>query len=166
MEIEYLTDAHHSSMVDTLCELFTYYNDQEPDRTLTREHLIGNLLGAKSSLKLLVATSSARNVAGFAAISFVYSLVEPYPTRNHQCMMKELYVRSAYRGQNIGHLLMAAVAREAVSNNCGRIDWPVKSSNLRGISFYEGLGARLVEDRLSYRIDGDHLQNLAMLPAI
>jgi hypothetical protein len=56
---------------------------------------------------------------------------------------------------------MAWVARYAVENDCCRIDWPVKASNDRGISFYEGLGAGRVLDRLSYRLSEPQLSQLA-----
>ena len=56
---------------------------------------------------------------------------------------------------------MQWVARYALDNGCGRIDWSVKSSNARGIAFYESLGARLVSDRISYRIVREEIGALA-----
>ena len=47
---------------------------------------------------------------------------------------------------------MQWVARYALDHGCSRIDWSVKSSNARSIAFYETLGARLVSDRISYRM--------------
>lgn len=162
MEVHHLTETYHESMVDTLRELHAYYNGREPDGEATRNHLLNNLLDPAEALQLLVAIDPKGNIAGFAAISYVYSLVEPFPENNRQCAMKELFVRSSYRGQSVGHLLMEAVAREAIANNCARIDWPVKAANVRGIAFYERLGAALVEDRLSYRLEGDRLLQLSM----
>lgn len=166
MEVHHLTEAHHESMVDTLRELHAYYNGDEPDRDATRKHLLNNLLSPAETIQLLVAIDTNGDIAGFAAISYVYSLVEPYPENNRQCAMKELFVRSSYRGQNVGHLLMEAVARESIANNCARVDWPVKAANVRGIAFYERLGAALVEDRLSYRLEGDKLRQLSMATAL
>jgi ribosomal protein S18 acetylase RimI-like enzyme len=56
---------------------------------------------------------------------------------------------------------MAWVAKYSKERGCSRIDWPVKSTNAKGISFYESLGARLVEDRLSYRLAGSEMCELA-----
>jgi ribosomal protein S18 acetylase RimI-like enzyme len=56
---------------------------------------------------------------------------------------------------------MLWVARYAVEHGCSRIDWPVKASNVRAISFYESLGAKLVDDRLSYRLSQPSLGALA-----
>ena len=64
-------------------------------------------------------------------------------------------------GAGVGRALMAWLARHAADQGCHRIDWPVKATNLRGIAFYEGLGARRVADRLSYRLVGPALGRLA-----
>jgi hypothetical protein len=47
---------------------------------------------------------------------------------------------------------MAWVARYALDQGCGRIDWHVQASNHAGIRFYAGLGADCVEGRLNYRL--------------
>jgi ribosomal protein S18 acetylase RimI-like enzyme len=107
-----------------------------------RDHLLRNLLAADAS----------RSVVGFAAVMLVYSLVDPTPAHRRRCMMKELFVRADSRGRGVGLALMAWVARDAAEQGCGRIDWHVKASNEAGIGFYAGLGARRVEDRLSYRL--------------
>ncbi|MFN4119735.1 GNAT family N-acetyltransferase [Acidovorax sp.] len=87
----------------------------------------------------------------------MYSLVEPEPAHQRQCVLKELFVSPRHRSQGIGLALMQWVARYALDNGCGRIDWSVKSSNARGIAFYKSLGARLVGDRLSFRMVRDDI---------
>ncbi len=74
---------------------------------------------------------------------------------------KSFFVRSSERGQGVGKPLMAWIARYAVNNGCCRIDWPVQASNDNGISFYESLGAKRVAERLSYRLSGSSLLQLA-----
>ncbi len=56
---------------------------------------------------------------------------------------------------------MLWVAQYAVENQCCRIDWPVKASNVKGIRFYQRLGSMQVVDRLSYRLSGPSLSQLA-----
>jgi GNAT superfamily N-acetyltransferase len=87
--------------------------------------------------------------------------VEPDPQNRKQCLLKELFVRSACRGAGVGKLLMQRSADYAVRSGCGRMDWNVKASNLRGIRFYDSLGGRLVEDRLSFRLSAEALVRLA-----
>jgi ribosomal protein S18 acetylase RimI-like enzyme len=142
--------------------LHAFYNDGATvSREAVREHLLGNLLAAGSPHRLVVASGDDGAVVGLAAISLVYSLVEFAPDRCKHCQLKELYVKASGRSNGAGRALMAWVARYAVENGCCRIDWPVKASNDRGISFYEGLGAGRVLDRLSYRLSEPQLSQLA-----
>jgi GNAT superfamily N-acetyltransferase len=162
IRVELVSPPLYESLVDLLCELHSYYNKGSsvvPD--LVRSYLVEDLLTAASGLHLVVAHDEAQCVLGFAAISLTYSLVEPAPERRRHCWLKELYVRDSRRSNRVGEALMTWVARHAVENGCCRIDWPVKASNSKGIAFYERLGAKLVEDRLSYRLDEPSLGNLA-----
>ncbi|UVH60402.1 GNAT family N-acetyltransferase [Variovorax paradoxus] len=162
MHVELVSEAQHESLTDLLCELHAFYNDgAKVSREAVREHLLGNLLAAGSPHRLAVASGDDGAVVGLAAISLVYSLVEFAPDRRKHCQLKELYVKASGRSNGAGRALMAWVARYAVENGCCRIDWPVKASNDRGISFYEGLGAGRVLDRLSYRLSEPQLSRLA-----
>ena len=102
---------------------------------------IDNLLGPELPLRLVVAYDDVGQVFGFAAISLTYSLVDPTPEQRRHCQLKELYIRSSQRSRGVGSAIMSWVAQYAAANGCRRLDWPVKATNSRGISFYEGLGA-------------------------
>jgi GNAT superfamily N-acetyltransferase len=108
-----------------------------------------------------VASTRDGRVVGMAAITLVYSLVEPAAETRRHCQLKELYVRSSERSLGAGRALMSWVARYALENGCRRIDWPVKASNAGGIAFYEGLGADRVVERLSYRLSEAGIRRLA-----
>lgn len=162
MQVNLVSQPQHESLIALLCELHAYYNDGAsvaPDTV--RAHLINNLLGPDSPLRLVVACDGAGQVFGFAAISLTYSLVEPTPEQNRHCQLKELYVRSSQRSNGVGKALMSWVARYAVDNGCSRMDWPVKASNAKGIAFYQGLGAQQVIERLSFRLSEPGLGALA-----
>ncbi len=153
MHVALLEPHQHESMVDLLGGLHAYYNEGAAvSREVVREHLLHNLLAADSPLRLVVAAREDGQALGLAAISLTYSLVEPAPEKCRQCTLKELYVRSSERSQGVGKALMAWVARHAIEHGCSRIDWPVNAANLRGIAFYESLGAERVAERLSYRL--------------
>jgi GNAT superfamily N-acetyltransferase len=162
MRVDLVSPPQHESLVDLLCELHSFYNEGSsaaPD--MVRSYLVEDLLSGDSGLRLVVAYDETQYVLGFAAISLTYSLVEPTPDRRRHCWLKELYVRESHRSTGVGEALMTWVARYAVKNACCRIDWPVKAANSRGIAFYERLGAKLVEDRLSYRLSEPSLGTLA-----
>jgi GNAT superfamily N-acetyltransferase len=162
MRVELVTDTQHESLIDLLCELHTYYNEGSVvSRELVREHLLENLLGTKSPHRLVVASSDTGEVLGLAVITLVYSVVDFDIDKRKHCQLKELYVRPLERSRGVGKALMSWVARYAFENDCRRIDWPVKASNARGISFYESLGAAQVVERLSYRLTEPCLSQLA-----
>lgn len=162
MRVALLAPEQHESTVDLLCELHAYYNEPSTvSREVVRDHLLDNLLASDSQLSLVIATRKDARVIGFAAISLVYSLVEPAPEKRRQCALKELFVSPSQRSKGTGHALMAWVAQYAIDNGCCRIDWPVNAANQRGISFYEGLGSERIADRLSYRLSGQSMIRLA-----
>ena len=134
MRVELVSPAQHESLIDLLCELHAYYHEGSVvARDLVREHLLVHLLAADSPHRLGVASGGDGAVIGLAAITPVYSLVEPAPDKRKHCQLKELYVRSSARSGGAGRALMSWVARYALENGCCRIDWPVKASNARGM---------------------------------
>lgn len=162
MRVALISPPQHESFTDLLCELHAYYNEgSSVPREMARAHLLDNLLGAESPLRLVVAHDDDGHVFGFAAISLTYSLVDPTPEQRRHCQLKELYVRSSKRRLGVGKAIMSWVARYAADNGCRRIDWPVKATNARGIAFYEGLGAQQVVERLSFRLSEPNLSELA-----
>lgn len=165
MRIELAPKSCCESLADLLCELHSYYNEGSTvSREVVYSYLLDNLLTDDSPLHLVVAVQDDGQVAGLAAIAVTYSLVEPTPERRRHCWLKELYVRQSSRSRGIGRALMRWVAGYAVEQGCCRIDWPVKESNIRGIAFYESLGAKRVSDRLSYRLSEPGLSRLAGCP--
>lgn len=149
------------SLTNLLCELSEYYKAGTADRAATLNHIEDNLLAKSSPVRLVVAENEDRVVMGFVAIILLNSLVNHSGSERFQCLLKELFVGQYFRGKGVGDALMQWVAAYAIEQGCGRIDWNVKANNLRGIKFYEGLGAHRVGDRLSYRIEGQALIELS-----
>ncbi|MCM5681583.1 GNAT family N-acetyltransferase [Schlegelella sp. S2-27] len=162
MQVDLVSPPQYESLVELLRELHTYYHEgSSVSREMVRSHLVDNLLGPDSPLRLVVAYENDVQVCGLAAISLTYSLVEPAPDQRRHCQLKELYVRSSHRSRGVGRALMSWMAQYAADHGCHRIDWPVKASNARGIAFYRGLGAQQVVERLSFRLAEPHLGELA-----
>lgn len=162
LRIALVTEDQQDSLVDLLCEINAYYNPGAPaTRELVREHTVRNLLSPTSPHRLIVATDHDGRLIGLAAITLMFSLVEPEANRRAHCHLKELYVSRSQRSRGLGRALMAGVARYALEHGCHRIDWPVKAGNAKGIAFYSGLGATQVEDRLSFRLNGAAVARLA-----
>lgn len=143
-----LAPSAHVSFIDLLLELHSHYN-QPPTATRAQmeAHLAHTLVPAAPTMRLLVASPDGVTVLGLAALLLTHSLVEPASDDTQQCVLKELFVRPAHRGQGIGEQLVRAAAQLALQLGCGRMDWNVKAANHGGIRFYRSLGGKHVEDR-------------------
>lgn len=162
MHMAFVEASQHESLVDLMHEMSVFYSEEVPvSRDDVRANLLDNLLGPASPVRLLVATDADGTVTGLAAVALFHSLVDPSPSRRGQLLMKELYVREAWRGRGVGKALMSWVARHALEHGCSRIDWNVSASNRPALAFYRSLGAQHVAGRLSYRVSGEYLSRLA-----
>lgn len=95
-------------------------------------------------------------VVGFALFFLTYSTFAGRPG----LYLEDIYVRETARGLGAGRQLLASLAAIARERDCPRLDLSVLHWNpARG--FYEKLGIRPQSEWLSYRLEGNHLQELA-----
>jgi GNAT superfamily N-acetyltransferase len=74
--------------------------------------------------------------------------------------VEDLYVRPQFRGRGVGGALFAHLARQAQDVGAGWMEWKVLDWNKPAIDFYHAIGARPVEDWLTYRLEGDAMKRL------
>lgn len=92
-----------------------------------------------------------------------YAIFFPtYSTFNGQSGMwlEDLYVKPDYRGQGVGKKLILAVNQLAEERGCQRLEWSVLDWNTRAIEFYESLGADVMPDWKTARLDRDGIERL------
>jgi GNAT superfamily N-acetyltransferase len=75
--------------------------------------------------------------------------------------LEDLFVLPAWRGKGIGRALLRHLARIAVEQGCGRIEWSVLDWNETAIRFYRSIGARPMDGWTVYRLTGDSITRLA-----
>jgi GNAT superfamily N-acetyltransferase len=75
--------------------------------------------------------------------------------------LEDLYVRSKYRRQGIGHALLAYLARLCLERDYGRFEWSVLDWNTPSIDFYRELGAEPMSEWTIFRVTGKALSDLA-----
>jgi GNAT superfamily N-acetyltransferase len=93
-------------------------------------------------------------IVGYAIYFFTYSTFRARPT----LYLEDVFVLPERRGQGAGVALFRACAREAVAQNCARMEWQVLSWNEPSIVFYQRLGARHLDAWLPFRLDDEALQ--------
>lgn len=79
----------------------------------------------------------------------------------HGVYLEDLFVRQSHRGKGIGKALLSRLARIAIENHCGRLEWSVLDWNAPAIAFYRSLGAAPMDEWTVYRLAGDALSTLA-----
>jgi GNAT superfamily N-acetyltransferase len=75
--------------------------------------------------------------------------------------LEDLFVPPQFRGKGHGKALLAHLAKTAVKNGGGKVEWSVLPWNKPSIDFYEGLGAKQMDEWLIYRVTGEALEELA-----
>jgi GNAT superfamily N-acetyltransferase len=136
-------------------ELAVY--ERAPDEvTATTADLLRDGFGEHPRFRVLLACEGDR-VAGFAFYFFAYSTWRAQPT----LYLEDLFVRPAYRRRSLGVMLMRRLAEEAVKTGCGRFQWQVLDWNEPAVRFYETLGAKILREWWTVRVEGDAIARLA-----
>jgi GNAT superfamily N-acetyltransferase len=131
--------------------------ERAPDAVVAKEEdFLRHGFGPAPRFSVLLAEQDGK-VAGFALWFFTFSTWRGKPG----LYLEDLFVRPELRGRGIGKALMVELARSAVREGCGRFEWSVLDWNRSSIDFYRSLGARLMEEWVVCRLEGDALQSLA-----
>ena len=77
--------------------------------------------------------------------------------------LEDLFVFPEFRGKGVGRALLRHLARIAVQQGCGRIEWSVLNWNETAIRFYRGISARAMDEWTVYRLTGAAITELADL---
>ncbi len=115
--------------------------------------------GRRRYFETLICSRGARPI-GFALYFFTYSTFLAQPT----LYLEDLFVLPEERGRGAGRAMLAALARIARREECGRMEWTVLDWNAPAIRFYERLGARLRRDWILTRLTGPALARLGRGP--
>jgi GNAT superfamily N-acetyltransferase len=136
-------------LIDGLAE----YEKLPPPDSAARERLAADATADPPRFQTLLAEVDGA-IVGYAIYFFTYSTFRARPT----LYLEDVFVLPERRGQGAGVALFRACAREAVAQNCARMEWQVLSWNEPSIVFYQRLGARHLDAWLPFRLDDEALQ--------
>jgi GNAT superfamily N-acetyltransferase len=142
-------------LLELIDGLADYEKLARPDAE-ARERLAADAMRDPPRFHALLAEVDGR-VVGYAMYFFTYSSFRARPT----LYLEDIFVLPEVRGQGAGIALFRACTREAVANECARMEWQVLAWNEPSIAFYERLGARHQSDWLPFRLDDDALRAVA-----
>jgi GNAT superfamily N-acetyltransferase len=131
--------------------------ERAPEQAIAKgEDLMRDGWGKEPKFRVVIAEWQG-TPAGFALFFYNYSTWQGQPG----LYLEDLFVRPAFRGKGIGKALLLHLAQIAVRENCGRFQWQVLDWNTPAIDFYKSLGARVLDEWLTMRVEGEALERLA-----
>jgi GNAT superfamily N-acetyltransferase len=95
--------------------------------------------------------------AGFALYFYNFSTFLGRPG----LYLEDLFVRPAFRRNGIAKSVFRYLAKKAVAEGCGRMEWSVLNWNENAIAFYRSLGALPMDEWTVQRLTGEALTRLA-----
>ncbi len=139
-----------------LCRELAVYERAPDEFRMTVEQLRAALFGPNPKLFAHVAENDEGAVVGCAVWFLIFSTWDGV----HGIYLEDLYVTPEQRGTGLGFALLVELARECVRNGYSRLHWAVLDWNTPSIEFYDKLGAKPLNDWITYRLSGDALREL------
>jgi GNAT superfamily N-acetyltransferase len=145
--------ANDAALLKTLIhEMADYERDAA---TITERDLLRDGFGPQPKFRVLLAECDGQP-AGYALFYDCY-----LSFRGPGIFLEDIYVRSAFRGKNIGRALFARVAAIARDGNCASVLFNVMDWNEPAIQFYKRLNVTFLDDWKTLCLQGTALQDLA-----
>jgi GNAT superfamily N-acetyltransferase len=138
-----------------IIELAEY--ERAPDEVSGNPELLERALFGEQPAAEAVIAEMAGEPVGFALFFRTFStwLCKP------GLWVEDLYVSPRRRRAGVGGALLAHVAGLAVERGYGRLEWSALHWNEPALRFYQGLGARRLEEWQVFRLDGAALARAA-----
>ena len=149
------TSSDVQLILEFIRELAEYERDPQAV-TATEADLLRDGFQPDPKFRVVIAEWEGKP-AGFALFFYNYSTWLGRPG----FYLEDLFVRPEFRGREIGKRLLAHLAQLAVRENCGRFQWQVLDWNTPALEFYESLGATVMKEWLTMRVEGEALKRLA-----
>ena len=138
-----------------LIKKLSVYEKMENEVITSVEELRENIF-SKNFSKVLLAEEEGKPV-GFALYFFNFSTFVGKPG----LYLEDLFVEPEYRGKGYGKKLFVELAKIALKENCGRMEWSVLNWNTTAIEFYKSLQAKPMDEWTVYRLDQKGIADLA-----
>jgi len=148
------TPADVAAILRLIVALAVY--EREPDAVKATEESLAISLFSDDAHVFAHVAEHEGEVVGIAVWFLNYSTWTGRPG----IYLEDLFVSEAARGTGAGKALFKALALEAETRGCARIDWAVLDWNTPAMDFYRAIGGRPQSGWQPWRIDGTALEDL------
>ncbi|MQG76914.1 MAG: GNAT family N-acetyltransferase [SAR202 cluster bacterium] len=124
--------------------------------TVTEADLQKSLFGQNPAAEVVMGFEGDEP-AGFAVFFHNYSTF----LGQRGMYLEDIFVTPEHRRKGLGKMLLVHVANIAVERECGRFEWSVLDWNEDAARFYKELGAEVMSDWRTFRMQGVALRRLA-----
>ncbi len=131
--------------------------ERAPEKVTGTEAMLDQaLFGSRPAAEATIAEIDCAPV-GFALFYPTFSTWECLPG----IWLEDLFVPPEHRRAGVGLALLRHLARVAVDRGCGRLEWTALDWNTPALDFYAKLGAEVLVEWQTHRLDGAALTRLA-----
>jgi len=155
VQIRAATEADVPLLFDLIQELASY--EKLGDKVAgSAEVLRHSMFERKAAEALLIETADGETV-GYAIFFTNFSTFECRPG----VWLEDVYVRPEHRRGGIGLAVMEHLAQIAEEREYARLEWCALEWNEPALNFYDGIGARVLDDWRMLRLERDGIARLA-----
>ena len=133
--------------------------ERAPDQVRGNPGLLATALFGPSPAAEAVIAERRDQAVGFAVFHGTFSTWECLPG----IWLEDIFVPVEHRREGVGEGLLRYVAQIAVERGCSRLAWAALDWNTPALTFYEKLGAEVLEEWKLHRLGGDSLAAVAGL---
>jgi GNAT superfamily N-acetyltransferase len=145
-----------AALIATLVKELAEYERLAEHAVATPDDLAAALFGSSPKAFALIVESEGQP-AGFCVYFYMFSTFTGRPG----IYVEDVFVRPEFRRRGYGRAFFHHLARKAVDEGCGRVEWAVLNWNEPAIRFYASLGAVPMTEWTTQRLAGDALKNFA-----
>lgn len=131
------------------------YEKLENNVAANKDLILKNLFSEKAKAYCLIADYKNKP-AGFAIYFYNFSTFLAKPG----LYLEDLFVKPEFRDKGIGKSLIRELAKIAIAEDLGRIEWWVLDWNTPSIEFYKKLGAIPMDEWTVFRVTSDKFKSL------
>lgn len=131
------------------------YEKLPPPDAAARERLTNDLFGPRPRIEAYLGFYGSTAVA-YAIVFETYSSFLALPT----LYLEDIFVLPEYRSKRVGSTMFRTLVREALSRECGRMEWTVLDWNQLAIDFYKRIQATHMKEWHLYRLLREDMERI------